>query len=116
MNVAQEQQAVGRIYRMGQTRKVTITRLIVADSIEERIRAFVKRWAAPSVFCGGCLCFVFLAAQGAVDFFSLSLRLHGPYTLMKHAAETWGSLLTHVGVCPAGTNAMGQLPRYRTLC
>jgi SNF2 family DNA or RNA helicase len=41
MNPAQEVQAVGRIYRMGQTKPVTITRLVMRNSVEERIRTWL---------------------------------------------------------------------------
>ncbi len=43
MNPAQELQAVGRIYRMGQTRPVTITRLVMEDSVETRIRDMMAK-------------------------------------------------------------------------
>lgn len=38
MNPAQEQQAIGRIHRMGQEKPVTITRLYMNDTIETKIR------------------------------------------------------------------------------
>ena len=41
-NPALEQQAVGRVHRLGQKRKVEIVRLIVKNSIETRIRAFLE--------------------------------------------------------------------------
>ena len=44
MNPAQERQAIGRAYRMGQTRPVTVLRLVMRDTVEERIRDLLKRW------------------------------------------------------------------------
>ena len=43
MNPAQERQAIGRAYRMGQERSVTIIRMLMKDSIETRIRDMLKR-------------------------------------------------------------------------
>ena len=40
-NPALEKQAVGRVHRLGQKRKVEIIRLIVKDSVETRIRTFL---------------------------------------------------------------------------
>jgi len=37
-----EEQAIGRVHRMGQTRPVTVKRLLVADSVEERVVKVVK--------------------------------------------------------------------------
>jgi len=42
LNPALEEQAVGRVHRMGQTRPVTVKRLFVEDSVEERIAKVVK--------------------------------------------------------------------------
>ena len=42
LNPALEEQAVGRVHRMGQTRPVTVKRMYVADSIEQRITKVVK--------------------------------------------------------------------------
>ena len=53
MNPATEEQAVGRIYRMGQTRPTTVTRLIVRDSIEERIARCVAARVAGGAAAGG---------------------------------------------------------------
>lgn len=41
LNVAQELQAVGRVLRMGQTKDVAVSRLIMKDSVEGSIRAFI---------------------------------------------------------------------------
>jgi hypothetical protein len=41
-NPALELQAIGRVHRLGQKRKVEIVRLIAKDSIETRICAFLK--------------------------------------------------------------------------
>ena len=41
-NPALEYQAVGRVHRLGQKREVEIVRLLVKDSIETRIRAFLE--------------------------------------------------------------------------
>jgi SNF2 family DNA or RNA helicase len=45
-NPAMEEQAIGRVHRMGQTRPTVVRRLIVRDSLEERIRACVERRVA----------------------------------------------------------------------
>ncbi len=42
MNPSLEEQAIGRVHRLGQTRPVQIVRLIMKDSIEMRINEFVK--------------------------------------------------------------------------
>eukprot|EP00980_Cylindrotheca_fusiformis_P010788 scaffold2442_cov146-Cylindrotheca_fusiformis.AAC.3 len=42
-NPALEQQAIGRVHRLGQKRKVRITRLLVKDSVETRIRKFLEK-------------------------------------------------------------------------
>ena len=47
MNQALEDQAVGRVHRMGQKRKVTIRRFIMADSIEARLRAMAVHATQP---------------------------------------------------------------------
>ncbi len=39
MNMALEAQAIGRSYRMGQTREVTVLKLYVKDTVEQRIIA-----------------------------------------------------------------------------
>lgn len=43
LNRALEEQAVGRAWRMGQTRSVTVKRLYVAGSIEQRIMEVTKQ-------------------------------------------------------------------------
>jgi SNF2 family DNA or RNA helicase len=45
LNPALEHQAVGRVHRMGQTRQVTVTRLVMEDSIEEKFLEFRKNGA-----------------------------------------------------------------------
>ncbi|CAM9715351.1 unnamed protein product, partial [Ectocarpus sp. 12 AP-2014] len=45
LNLALEKQAVGRVYRLGQTRPVTVTKLVLKDSIETRILALQKKQA-----------------------------------------------------------------------
>ena len=42
-NPALEQQAIGRVHRLGQKRKVEIVRLVVKDSIETRLHAFLQK-------------------------------------------------------------------------
>lgn len=42
-NPALEAQAIGRVHRLGQMRSVEITRLIMDDSIETRLQAFLDR-------------------------------------------------------------------------
>jgi hypothetical protein len=42
LDPAVEQQAVARVHRIGQTRPVTITRLIVEDTVEEKVRALCE--------------------------------------------------------------------------
>ena len=46
LNPALEQQAIGRVYRLGQTRPTTVKRLIVQGSIEERMLAVVASHVA----------------------------------------------------------------------
>eukprot|EP00814_Leptocylindrus_danicus_P022439 CAMPEP_0116044192 /NCGR_PEP_ID=MMETSP0321-20121206/26858_1 /TAXON_ID=163516 /ORGANISM="Leptocylindrus danicus var. danicus, Strain B650" /LENGTH=157 /DNA_ID=CAMNT_0003525251 /DNA_START=505 /DNA_END=978 /DNA_ORIENTATION=+ len=43
LNPALVTQAVGRVHRIGQTRQVQIVRLVMKDSIEERMEIFLKR-------------------------------------------------------------------------
>ncbi|CAM9377960.1 unnamed protein product [Laminaria digitata] len=45
LNLALEKQAVGRVYRLGQSRPVTVTKLVLKDSIETRILALQRRQA-----------------------------------------------------------------------
>jgi superfamily II DNA or RNA helicase len=48
-NPALEQQAIGRVHRLGQKRKVEVVRLLVKDSVETRIHKFLKKkYAKPS--------------------------------------------------------------------
>lgn len=42
-NPALEQQAIGRVHRLGQKREVEIVRLIVKESVESRIRIFLEK-------------------------------------------------------------------------
>ena len=37
-----EEQAIGRAYRMGQSRKVLVHRLLIADSVDERILSILS--------------------------------------------------------------------------
>ena len=41
-NPALEEQAIGRVHRLGQTRPTTVTRLVIRDSLEQRIRDCVQ--------------------------------------------------------------------------
>ena len=50
MNLALEKQAVGRVYRLGQSRPVTVTKLVLRDSIESRILDMQKNQARYSTF------------------------------------------------------------------
>ncbi len=43
MNPALEAQAIGRVYRLGQTRPVEIIRLIMKDSVETRMLKFLEK-------------------------------------------------------------------------
>jgi superfamily II DNA or RNA helicase len=45
-NVALEAQAIGRVYRMGQQREVSVTRLVIANSVESRMIALRPGGAA----------------------------------------------------------------------
>eukprot|EP00752_Nemacystus_decipiens_P018369 g16478.t1 len=45
LNLALEKQAIGRVHRLGQTRPVTVTKLVLADSVETRILAMQERQA-----------------------------------------------------------------------
>ena len=47
MNPALEAQAIGRSWRMGQTRAVTVHKLFIKDSVEERIMQLVSQRVAP---------------------------------------------------------------------
>jgi superfamily II DNA or RNA helicase len=42
-NPALEQQAIGRVHRLGQKRIVEVVRLLVRDSVETRIHTFLKK-------------------------------------------------------------------------
>lgn len=42
-NPALEQQAIGRVWRLGQTRPVKIYRLIMKDSVEERMQTMLQK-------------------------------------------------------------------------
>jgi hypothetical protein len=42
-NPALEQQAIGRVHRLGQKRIVEVVRLMVRDSVETRIHTFLKK-------------------------------------------------------------------------
>jgi len=43
MNPALENQAIGRVYRLGQNREVQVTRLVQEDSVETRILKYLNR-------------------------------------------------------------------------
>ncbi|CAM9131534.1 unnamed protein product [Ectocarpus sp. 8 AP-2014] len=45
LNLALEKRAIGRVHRPGQTRPVTVTKLVLADSVETRILAMQKKQA-----------------------------------------------------------------------
>jgi superfamily II DNA or RNA helicase len=45
-NPAAEAQAVDRTHRIGQTRRVSVTRMVAADTIEEKVMALARRKAA----------------------------------------------------------------------
>jgi hypothetical protein len=48
-------QAIGRIHRMGQTRPVHVTRLVMHYTIEPRIRRYIERWVqSPLMLRTGC--------------------------------------------------------------
>jgi hypothetical protein len=49
LNPALEAQAVGRVHRMGQTRDVRVTRLVMAGSVEERILEAQKAIVGPAL-------------------------------------------------------------------
>ncbi|CAM9513328.1 unnamed protein product [Ectocarpus sp. 8 AP-2014] len=42
LNLALEKQAIGRVHRLEQARPVTVTKLVLADSVETRILAMQK--------------------------------------------------------------------------
>lgn len=50
-NPALEKQAIGRVHRLGQKRKVEVLRLLVKDSIETRIHKFLKKKYGKPSFC-----------------------------------------------------------------
>jgi SNF2 family DNA or RNA helicase len=52
-NPALEQQAIGRLHRLGQKRKVEVVRLLVKDSVETRIHKFLKKKYAKRSSAGG---------------------------------------------------------------
>ena len=54
MNPAVEAQAIGRAYRMGQTSAVSVHRLVVKDTVEERIQKMLeaRNQAAPAPGAG----------------------------------------------------------------
>ncbi len=54
LNRALEDQAVGRSWRMGQAREVTVKRLYVAGSIEQRIIEVVRDKFAATGAPAGC--------------------------------------------------------------
>ncbi len=43
LNPPQEQQAIGRIYRMGQTKEVFVERLVMEESVESRIVQLIEK-------------------------------------------------------------------------
>ena len=57
LDPAVEAQAIGRAYRMGQTSSVTVHRLVVKDTVEERIQKMLEArnqgQAAPAAVPGG---------------------------------------------------------------
>jgi DNA helicase INO80 len=55
-NPTVDQQAMDRAHRLGQTRQVTVYRLIVKGTIEERILQRAKEKSEVSVCVGGCGC------------------------------------------------------------
>ena len=59
-NPALEQQACDRVYRLGQTRDVTIHRFVCKDTIEEKILQLQKRklQMADSVLTGSVVLFI----------------------------------------------------------
>ncbi|CAN0030272.1 unnamed protein product, partial [Ectocarpus fasciculatus] len=55
LNLALEKQAIGRVHRLGQTRPVTVTKLVLADSVETRILAMQKKQASGGGTSGSSL-------------------------------------------------------------
>lgn len=43
LNLALEKQAIGRVHRLGQTRPVVVTKLVLKDSLETRILAMQRK-------------------------------------------------------------------------
>eukprot|EP00903_Cladosiphon_okamuranus_P014611 g13549.t1 len=52
LNLALEKQAIGRVHRLGQTRPVTVTKLVLENSVETRILAMQERQASGSGSAG----------------------------------------------------------------
>jgi SNF2 family DNA or RNA helicase len=50
-NPQKDQQAVDRVYRIGQKRKVIVTRLIMESSIEQRVQKIAERKARLGALC-----------------------------------------------------------------
>lgn len=46
-NPATEDQAIDRAHRIGQTRPVTVSRITIKDTVEDRILALQVRWLVP---------------------------------------------------------------------
>jgi len=53
MNPGLEAQAIGRSWRMGQLRPVTVHKLYIKDSVEERIMTLVAQRVAPGAVTEG---------------------------------------------------------------
>lgn len=66
-NPSTEDQAVDRAHRIGQTRAVTVSRLTVKDTVEDRILSLQVILSLCTYILGG------------LDFFPLLLRGHGLY-------------------------------------
>lgn len=52
LDPAIEQQAVARVHRIGQTRDVTVTRLLVDGTVEEAVMRMLKVREGVMVVCG----------------------------------------------------------------
>jgi len=53
LNPAVEAQAIGRAYRMGQMSSVSVYRMVVKDTVEERIHKLLESWNQAKAPTGG---------------------------------------------------------------
>jgi len=84
LNAALEEQAIGRVHRLGQNKRTTVTRLVVRDSVEERLAALVRNRVA-----GGSLEEALMGEGSSTSLADIGAAI-GPYPILARVHDAWG--------------------------